>query len=143
MIISLYNRTRTGSKSDWIGQAGRYNTICWKCQRSRLCKSYGTALDEMFDLYNSRVGLFSGVQTYMSVRKWFLIQIKTKRERSSDRVPILVPKGSEDHSPCQTLLRDQDYGVRSIRFIPAVAKDLNEVTLGCITNDTQIPFHTI
>ena len=139
MIISLYNRTRTGSKSDWIGQAGRYNTICWKCQRTRLCKSYGTALDEMFDLYNSRVGLFSGVQTYMSVRKWF-IQIKTKH--ASDLAVTI-----SYHISNTRLAKDinilyiencLDIMARTFQQVFAVI-GFAEQKLGCITNDMCSP----
>ena len=139
MIISLYNRTRTGSKSDWIGQAGRYNTICWKCQRSRLCKSYGTALDEIFDLYNSRVGLFSGVQTYMSVRKWF---IQTQTKHATDlAVTISYHISNTRLAKGINILyigNCLDIMARIFQQVFAVI-GFAEQKLGCITNDMCSP----
>ena len=68
MIISLNNETRLGKVSNWLGQPGMYYSMCninMGCVRSYLCKSSGTVIDDMYEIWNTKLGMKSKTFSYM------------------------------------------------------------------------------
>lgn len=68
MIISLHSKTRLGSNTNWIGQPGMYYSMCREnmgCVRSHLCKSGGTVIDEMYEIWDTKLGMKSITFCYM------------------------------------------------------------------------------
>ena len=68
MIISLNNKTRLGKVTNWMGQPGMYYSMCRSnmgCVRSYLCKSSGTTIDDMYEIWNTKLGMKSTTFCYM------------------------------------------------------------------------------
>lgn len=68
MIISLNNKTRLGCNTDWMGCPGMYHSMCktnMGCVRTHLCKSSGTVIDEMYEIWNTKLGMKSMTFCYM------------------------------------------------------------------------------
>lgn len=68
MILSLHNKTRLGCNTNWIGQPGMYYSMCRSnmgCVRSHLCKSSGTVIDEMYEIWDTKLGMKSMTFCYM------------------------------------------------------------------------------
>lgn len=68
MIISLHNKTRLGKVINWIGQPGMYYSMCRSnmgCVQSSLNYNTDTVIDDMYEIWNTKLGMKSMTFCYM------------------------------------------------------------------------------
>lgn len=70
MIISLNNKTRLGKGSSWLTKPGMYYSMCTINNanitvRSYACRSSSTAINDMYEICNTMLGMKSTTFCYM------------------------------------------------------------------------------
>lgn len=68
MIISLNNKTRLGKSINWLGEYGIMYSACKANSgrlRTGLHKSSGTVIDDMYEIWNTKLGMKSMTFCYM------------------------------------------------------------------------------
>jgi hypothetical protein len=68
MIISLNNKTRLGKSINWLGEYGIMYSVCkvnYERLRTGLHKSSGTVIDDMYEIWNTKLGMKSIAFSYM------------------------------------------------------------------------------
>ena len=68
MIISLNNKTRLGKSINWLGEYGIMYSVCKANSgrlRTGLHKSSGTMIDDMYEIWNTKLGMKSIASSYM------------------------------------------------------------------------------